>query len=181
VQAGEAQVAAGGDVPGERQCRRTRLDAATVRTHVDFDQHVEAHALLARRRVQVGDIAPVVGEHGHFRLARKACKARRLLPPDDLVRHEDVGDTARDERLGLAHLLEQTPTAPAAICLRAISAHLWLFACGRRRTAPPSTAFAMRAMFPSRASRSTTRAGVSTSSSEIPREAGGGSGMAPPF
>ena len=99
-----------------------------------------------------------------------------------------TGEGVRDWRVGdMATALVQGGgyaeycTAPAAIWRRAISAHLWLFACGRRRTALPSTAFAMRAMLPSSASRSTRSAGVSTSSIGIPARAGGAMVTAPPF
>jgi len=55
--------------------------------------------------VQIGDVACVVGEHGHFRFARKPREARELPPAHDLVGHEHVRHTAVDQRLGLAHFL----------------------------------------------------------------------------
>ena len=55
----------------------------------------------------------------------------------------------------------QTPTAPAAICSRAIAAHLCILACGRRRTPCRRAKVAMAARLRSIASRSMTSAGVS--------------------
>ena len=76
-----------------------------MRTHVDLDQHLDPHAFGARRGVQIGYVARVVGQNADLGLAHKSGEARKFLLSHDLVRHEHVGDTARDQRLGLAHLL----------------------------------------------------------------------------
>ena len=62
----------------------------------------------------------------------------------------------------------QTPTAPAAICRRAMVAHLCIFACGRRRTPWLRANAAMVARLRSIASRSITSAGVSIDSTGSP-------------
>src|SRR5450755_3195179 len=60
-----------------------------------------------------------------------------------------------------------------------MSGHLWLLACGRRRTPRPSTAAAIAATLRSSASISTISAGVSTSSSRSPIRAGNRAAAAP--
>ena len=57
-------------------------------------------------------------------------------------------------------LAQHRPTAPAAIWRFAISADLWVFACGRSAMPLARVKAAMDAMLRSSASRSTTRAGV---------------------
>src|SRR5262249_4111367 len=51
------------------------------------------------------DVPRIVGEHRNLGLAREPRQPGDLLHPHDLVRHQHVGDAARDQRLGLAHLL----------------------------------------------------------------------------
>ena len=69
---------------------------------------------------------------------------------------------------------QHTPTAPWAICRRAITAHLWVLACGRSRTPAAEVPCAIVSRLRSKASRSTSNAGVSTSASRMPISAGGG-------
>ena len=57
-------------------------------------------------------------------------------------------------------LAQQTPSAPAAICRRAMSALLWVLACGRSFSPAPAANAAIAAMLRSSASTSTTSAGV---------------------
>src|SRR6266446_5259804 len=54
-----------------------------------------------------------------------------------------------------------------------MTGHLWVLACGRSRTSAPCTRSARRRKLRSKASRSTIRAGVSTSSRLMPISAGG--------
>src|SRR5579872_1222987 len=68
---------------------------------------------------------------------------------------------------------QQTPTAPRAICILAISGDLWVLACGRSFALVFATVSAMRARLRSSASRSTSSAGVSISSKGMPASAGG--------
>ena len=104
----------------------------------------------------------------------------QFLPADDLVGDEHVLDAAMDHRLGLADLLQHTPTAPSAICFSAMTGHLWVLACGRTLTPVPAIRSGRRRRLRSNASRSTIRAGVSTSSRGMPISAGGRVVMAGP-
>src|SRR2546421_9752515 len=67
---------------------------------------------------------------------------------------------------------QQTPIAPAATWRFAISGHLWVLAWARTRTSWPRREFPRVLRFFSKLSRSTSSAGVSTSSSRWPTEAG---------
>src|SRR6266849_6977710 len=60
-------------------------------------------------------------------------------------------------------LAQQMPTAPAAIWRRAISGHLCVFECGRSFLPTAFTCAAILAMFRSKRSRSSSRAGVGIS------------------
>jgi hypothetical protein len=66
---------------------------------------------------------------------------------------------------------QHRPTAPSAIWRLPTCGHLWVLACGRMRRRPPTAFFSVRRFF-SNASRSSTSAGVSTSSSRCPMLAG---------
>ena len=57
-------------------------------------------------------------------------------------------------------LAQQTPTAPAAVCSRAIAAHLCVLACGRSVSPAAFANVAIAAMFRSSASTSMISAGV---------------------
>ncbi len=72
---------------------------------------------------------------------------------------------------------QHTPTAPSAICRLATWGDLCVLACGRRRTPALRAKSAMRWRLPSNASRSISRAGVSTSARLMPTLAGGFMGM----
>src|SRR5687768_6001103 len=66
---------------------------------------------------------------------------------------------------------QQTPTAPACICRRAMSGHLCVLAWVRTRTRPATARF-KAARLRSKASRSRISAGVSTSARRWPTSAG---------
>src|SRR3990172_6623309 len=68
---------------------------------------------------------------------------------------------------------QHTPTAPSAICRSAISGHLWLLACGRKRMFLPESDSGRRFRLRSNASSSRIRHGVSTSASGMPMAAAG--------
>ena len=63
---------------------------------------------------------------------------------------------------------QQMPIAPAASCIFAMSALLWVLACGRVASPNRLTSACIFAMLASSRSRSTHRAGVSRSHLEIP-------------
>ena len=62
-----------------------------------------------------------------------------------------------------ATVATQMPQAPSAICLFAISGHLCALACGRSFLPAADAAEAMRCRLDSKASRSTSSAGVGIS------------------
>ena len=70
------------------------------------------------------------------------------------------------------------PTAPRAICSLAITGDLWVLACARSFAPVGASNSAMWSRLASKASRSISSAGVSTSSSRMPGRAGGGCNMA---
>mmetsp|Transcript_10771 Transcript_10771/g.27303 ORF Transcript_10771/g.27303 Transcript_10771/m.27303 type:complete len:256 (-) Transcript_10771:76-843(-) len=74
-----------------------------------------------------------------------------------------------------ASFWQQTPVAPrSSICSLAISAHLWALQCGRMLTVGYASILCLRLrQLASRASRSTSSAGVSTSATSAPTKAGG--------
>ncbi len=62
----------------------------------------------------------------------------------------------------------QIPIDPLASCSFAIAGHLWVLACGRLATFNARSRVCIVAMFRSNASRSTQRAGVSSSHFDTP-------------
>src|SRR5262245_13087852 len=74
---------------------------------------------------------------------------------------------------------QHTPTAPSATCLAAMSGDLWVLAFARSRTPAAAAKSARRLRLRSKASRSMTRAGVSTCASAMPGAAGWTRGMSP--
>ena len=90
---------------GQRRRGRARRHAATMRTHVDLDQHVERHAGRARRAADARHGRRVVGKHAYGRALRQCGEARELGVGDDLVGDQHVADAGVDERRGLVDLL----------------------------------------------------------------------------
>ena len=106
VQARESRrPGADGDGLRQRHRRFARKHAAALRADVDLDVDVERAAGLRRRRRQVGDHARIVDQHAHGGGLRERGEARDLRGRDDLVGHEHVGDSRRDERGRLVHFL----------------------------------------------------------------------------
>src|SRR5262249_55495760 len=68
---------------------------------------------------------------------------------------------------------QQMPTAPAAICFSAMVEHLCVLLCGRRRMPLDRAKAAIAAIFRSRGSRSTSKAGVWIASTGSPIRAKG--------
>ena len=137
-----------------------RVHAAAMRPDVDLHEHFEP---APRRHHRVG---PALRRpRGHRRWSRcgrrpsaKGCGARRSAKSDRRCGCPGSSAAAKTSAsAGFAHVM---PTAPAAICSRAIQPLLCVLPCGRRRLPPAAAASAMRAMLRRMAGASTTTSGV---------------------
>ena len=105
VQAGETQVFGGGDAHRQIQDRLPGFDAATVGTYVHFDQHVQFHAGIAGRRVEVADVAGVVNANADAGAFRERGEPGHLGNADDFVADHYVHDAAGDHGFRLGNFL----------------------------------------------------------------------------
>ena len=87
----------------------------------------------------------------------------------------DVGDARHREQQALLTFWQQIPTVPRAICRRGISGHLCALACGGTVTEVPATSACILSMLRSKASSSSSSAGVSTVDAASPTRATRGS------
>src|SRR5438552_4101283 len=107
------------------------------------------------------------------RLASAASRATLGAPTTSLLTSTSLMPPSTSASAS-ATFWQHTPTAPCASCRLAISGHLCVLACGRTRTLRAFTESASVRRLRSKASSSTTSAGVSTSSSACPMAAGAG-------
>ena len=166
LQAAQPQRALLGHEPAERQRRLARLDAGAPGADVDVHQHVERHARPRRRRAPSAPHVVGMVDHDH-RVGRVADQPREAADRGrrhDLGGDEQAPDAGRAITSASPSLAQATPSAPAAICRRAISGQRWVLACGRRFLPAVRTWAAMRARLRSKRSRSSRSAGVGISS-----------------
>ena len=105
LQPAEFEVGRVGNPPRERRRVAAGRDPAALHADFELDQGAEFDAGLlgdARRGV---DLLGRVETQRDLRLAREPGEAAQLALAHHLVAHQDVGDAAAHQRLGLAHFL----------------------------------------------------------------------------
>ncbi len=80
-------------------------NAATAGADIDLHQHRQSNARIRRRRLDRRDLRRIVGAHRDLADARQRREPRELRGTHHLVAHQDVGNAAPGQRLGLRHLL----------------------------------------------------------------------------
>ncbi len=105
LQAAKDEMARGGDALGQRHRIRPRRHAATARPDIDLHQHRQAHPGLFRGGFGGGDLGGMIGAQGNLGDVRQRRQPRQLGRAHHLVAHQDVGDAAPGQRLGLRHFL----------------------------------------------------------------------------
>ena len=169
-----AMAAARSPGPRPRRPRRERTPQRLA-ADIDLDEHVEADAVLGRGIGDLRDVVRIVGADADLGLACEERQPFQLAAPTTWLETSTSGTPPRTMTSASETFWQQTPTAPCAIWRKAMTGLLWVLAWARKRTPAVCVASAMRFKLRSKASRSTSSAGVSTWSSAMPGAAGGGS------
>src|SRR5262249_45021642 len=124
LQSDEAQPLLASHVFRQLQRRRARLDPAAAHAAVHLDQHADRHLGRPRRLAHLLDVARVIHADADLHSLRQLAQPPQLLPADNLVGDEDVGDAGVGEYLRLVQLGAEELRHPLATQIAGESAAL---------------------------------------------------------
>src|SRR6516162_6227848 len=163
---------------GDAACERCRIaarrHAAALHADFDLDQPPKRNAEIARHARCRVDLLGSIEAQRDGRLVGQRGQPPQLAFANHLMLTSTSFTPPRTSTSASPTFCTHWPTAPSAICRSAIAVDLWVLACGRTRTPAVRANSAIFAMLRSKALRSISSAGVSTSATGAPISAGGG-------